>query len=67
MNASELGQTLGGLVIVSIVIAGFIGYVANIVNLLSNASIMGSIELVLSILGLLAGPLGAIMGWIYLI
>ena len=54
---------LVGLAWISVVLAVAIGWVMNIINLLSD-TVMTQAELILSIAGIFIPPLGAICGWV---
>ena len=64
---NKSANTIFGLTFVSMAIAIVVGYVVNIINLLTNANAMEVVELILSSLGVVVAPLGVIMGWIYII
>jgi hypothetical protein len=61
-DASEIGKGLAALVMLGLFIAGFYGYVANIITLFhSTGDITG--QFILRIIGIFVAPLGSILGF----
>lgn len=52
------------LVIIGLWIAAVVGYIANIVQLVQNYDHTITIQFAIKLVGILAAPVGSIMGWI---
>jgi len=63
-NRNELVWHITG---ISLFLFTVIGYIANIVNLLTNSDSISITEAIISIAGIFIGPVGVITGWLYLV
>lgn len=60
----SMASSVIGLVFISLILFGVIGWVMNIMNIISHINDPITAMIVLQGIGVLAAPLGAVLGWV---
>jgi hypothetical protein len=64
MRDDDVGKALAGVVVIVLAIAAVYGWVMNIVAIAHSEFIPLTGLLVLRVVGIFIGPLGAVLGWV---